>query len=275
VLPERVYSLKLTPFVPQPNQVSGALLEVRINGGPFLHLLLDSGAAHITLDAKASARSAIAAVAESHLVGVGGSPPRTAGAGIARTVDAGPLHFENCRVDVAPGRLARGIDGVIPMSLFGAFLVRLDLSGESLGLMPYPERAAAPTAGFAAAILREDLLFMRGALNGALEGYILLDTGACYSAISRRTAQVLKSSLVSAIDLRGPNGAVDGGLIGGGIRFQVAGRSLTAEPVVALDLAAFSALNGVETAAVLGYPTLRSSVLTVDYRDALVRIDAH
>jgi hypothetical protein len=118
------------------------------------------------------------------------------------------------------------------------------------------------------------MLYLRGDMNDALDGYILLDTGACYSAISRRTAQALRCSLISAADLRGPSGSVNGGFIDGGIRFRVAGASLTAEPVVALDLAAFSAFNGVETAGVLGYPTLLHSVLTVDYRDALVHIDS-
>lgn len=272
--PARTYSIKLIPFVPEPNHWSGALLEARINGGPPLHLLLDSGAAHITLDARASAKSAVAAVAESHLVGVGETQARIARTGMAGMVDAGPVQFRDCRVDVAPTWLAGGIDGVIPMSLFGGFLIRLDLPGKALELMPYPKPAAGQTAGFETAILREDMLFLRAAMNDALEGYILLDTGACYSAVSWRTAQALRSSLLSAVDLRGPNGAVNGGLIDGGIRFHVAGRSLTAEPVVALDLAAFSAFNGVETAGVLGYPTLRSFVLTLDYRDALVRIDA-
>jgi hypothetical protein len=114
---------------------------------------------------------------------------------------------------------------------------------------------------------------MRAAFNDSLEGYVLLDTGASYSAISRRTAQALRSSAVSAVGLRGANGAMDCDVMAAGVRVQVAGGNLTAEPVVALDLARFSAFNGVETAAVLGYPALRASVITVDYRDALVRID--
>src|ERR1035437_8256723 len=129
--PERAYSLKLTSFVPEPNHASGMLVEARINGGPTLHLLLDSGAAHITLNARASARSAIAAVVGAHLVGVGESPAKS---GIAAVVDAGPLQFRDCRVDVAPSRLARGIDGVIPLSLFGGFLIRLDLPDKTLDL---------------------------------------------------------------------------------------------------------------------------------------------
>lgn len=90
-------------------------------------------------------------------------------------------------------------------------------------------------------------MFLRGAMNGAPPGNILLDTGACYPAVSRRTARLLNSSPLSPAGLRGPNGPVDGGFLDGAILFQVAGRSLTGEPVVAVDLAAFSALNGIET----------------------------
>ena len=270
----RAYSLKLTSFVPEANHASGALLEARIDGGPPLHLLLDSGAAHITLDAKASARSGIAAVAESRLIGVGGSPARVARTGIAAAVDAGPLRFVDCRVDMAAGRLAAGIDGVVPTSLFGGFLIRLDLRGMALDLTPLPPRGEGWTAGFESAIGREGLLFLPGSVNGAPRGYILLDTGSCYSAVSREAARALQVPLLSMLDLRSPNGPAQAGLIAGPIRFQVAGRSLTAEPAVALDLSAFSAWNGVETSGVLGYPTLHSSVLTIDYRDRLVRIDA-
>ena len=271
---ERAYSLRLSSFAPRPQQASGLLLQARINGGPPLHLLLDSGAAHITLDARASAKSAVATVSELYLAGAGGSPSRLARSGVAGVVEVGPLQFRNCRVDMASGGLAGGIDGVMPMSIFGSFLIRLDLSGKTLDLLPYPDSGAIQTAGFAHAVLKNDLLFLRGLLNDELEGHILVDTGASYSAISRRTAHVLKSSPISVVDLRGANGAVNADLIAGGIRFQVAGQNLTAQPVVALDLSAFSALNGVDTIGILGYPDLRSSILTISYRDALVRIDA-
>jgi predicted aspartyl protease len=270
---ERAYSLRLSSFVPEPNRVSGAILEARINGGPPLRLLLDSGASYITLDARASARSAVSAASESHLVGIGESPARPARSGVAVAVEVGPLRLGNCRIDVAPGRLAQGIDGVIPLSLFGGFLIRLDLPGKVLDLTPYADRAA-PTAGYAHAIVKRDLLFMRAALNGALEGYILLDTGASYSAVSHGAAQALRSALVSTVGLRGANGAVDGDLIEAAVQFHVAGWNLTAEPIVALDLAGFSAFNGVETIGVLGYPALRDSMLTVSYRDAMVHLDA-
>jgi hypothetical protein len=204
---------------------------------------------------------------------MGESSAVAARTGVVSTVDAGPLQYRDCQVDVAPRRLAGGIDGVIPISLFAGFLVRLDLPGKALDLTPYPEPGPVPF-GFEPATLRDGLLFLRGAMNNAPPGNILLDTGACYSAVSRRTARLLSASLLAPTDLRGPNGPVDGGFLEGAVRFEVAGRSLTGEPVVAVDLSAFSALNGLETDGVLGYPALRFSVLTVDYRDALVRIDS-
>ena len=269
----RPYSLKLVSFAPTPDQLSGLLLQARFNGGPPLRLLLDSGAAHITLDARASSRSNIFAVLEAHLVGVGEYPRDPVRSGVASTIDVGSLEFRNCQVDITPHELGEGIDGVIPMSLFRSFLVRLDLPGKVMDLVPYSDRGAVPPAGFASATLRDDLLFVRGALNNLLQGHILIDTGACYSAISLATAQVLRASRASAVSLRGANGVFNGDLIGAGIRFDLAGRSITTERVVAVDLSAFSAFNGVDTIGVLGYPALRYSVLTVNYRDALLRIE--
>ena len=64
VSPGRIYSLNLTPYVSDAGNVAGLLLEARINGGPLLRLLLDSGAARIALDARASSRSGVAAPAD-------------------------------------------------------------------------------------------------------------------------------------------------------------------------------------------------------------------
>ena len=171
------------------------------------------------------------------------------------------------------GVLAEGIDGVIPLSLFRDFLIRLDLPAKTLTLMPYPDRQALQSGGFSSATLSGDMLFLRGAVNDALEGFILLDTGASYSAVSQGAAKVLRRPLASVIALRGANGDLNGDLFAGGVRFGVSGLNFMADPVVAVDLAAFCAFHRAETLGVLGYPALRSSVLTVSYRDALVRID--
>src|SRR5467141_2497935 len=53
----RAYRLSPTPLLLGPNVVVGMLLKVRINGGPALRLLLDSGAQDIVVDRKAARKS--------------------------------------------------------------------------------------------------------------------------------------------------------------------------------------------------------------------------
>src|SRR5215469_3810987 len=66
-----VHQLKLGPFVVPPTRMVGLIVKARINGGPPLRLLLDSGASLITLDSKAAAKSNCAGAIDFDLVGAG------------------------------------------------------------------------------------------------------------------------------------------------------------------------------------------------------------
>ena len=273
ISPYREYVLPLTSFAPAPDRVAGVLLKARINGGPVLRLLLDSGAEQIAIDRRAAAKSALQAVSDFLLVGAGDSPTRAAAAGIAERVEIGPVAFANCPVNVVRGPVADGVDGVIPVSLFGGFLVRLDLPARTLALTPYPDGAPARTAGFSPTIPNRNLLLTKAALDDAREGYVLLDTGAAYTGISLQTARALRSRPVESFHMQGAAGAVAGEMVEPGIRFRIADQELTADHPVALDLTTVSRYNGVEMIGVLGYPELRNTILTVNYRDALVGIE--
>src|ERR1022692_240446 len=131
------HTFKLGSFVIPPSAPAGLILKVRIDGGPVLRLLLDSGAQFIVLDKTAAARSGHSAGSELDLVGVG-RRPKTARMAKAGSVRIGDLVFHDCELIVAEGRLLDGIDGVIPLSLFAGFLVRLDIPGKTLDLRPYP-----------------------------------------------------------------------------------------------------------------------------------------
>lgn len=84
---------------------------------------------------------------------------------------------------VADRHFGDGIHGVLPLALFGDFLIRLDASARTLDLMPYPAISAETGAGIPA-VSNHQLLFLRGTLDDR-QGYFLLDTGASYNAISR------------------------------------------------------------------------------------------
>jgi hypothetical protein len=198
------------------------------------------------------------------MAGVGGVvvPTRS---GFADTIATGEFALRNCRVDVVSGKVIEGADGVIPLSLFAHFLLRLDMPHRTLELIPYPATAnAQPPRGL-------DLLLARATLNGRHEGYVLLDTGSSYTAVSREVARPMRSALSSLLQMRAASGAVTGEMIPSPVRFEVGGRSLVADHVVAMNLAEMSRHNGVNVIGVLGFPDLHTSVLTVNYRDAEIR----
>ena len=133
VSPYRPYNLKLRTFYPVPSRAAGFLLHTRINGGKPLRLVLDSGAEFIVIGAKAARSASLSGSSEMELVGLGSRPARM---GWAETVEIGPVSFRNCRVAMVDGNVVEGADGVIPLSLFSDFLLRLNLPEKTLGLIP-------------------------------------------------------------------------------------------------------------------------------------------
>jgi hypothetical protein len=277
--PCRHYSLKLNPLViPESqsagwSQKSGLFLKARIDGGPVIRLLLDSGARNIVLDKRTATLLGRSSGSAYELVGFG-SDAKAAKRVASGTVAIGDLILRDCAVLAVDGKLIEGIDGVIPLALFADFLVRLDLPRKTLELDPYPG-ASPPAVGenaYTPARASNDLLFLPGSLNESQAGYVLLDTGAAWNAVASTTARVYRM-LASRLSLIGAGGDTDGYLLPPGVRFRFGSRVVAADPAVVVDLSALASHHRFAIAGVLGYPALRRSILTIDYRDTLVRID--
>jgi hypothetical protein len=270
VSPYQPYELKLQPFYPIPSRPAGVLLHGRINGGPPLRLVLDSGAGFIVIGAKAARSAGISASSEMELVGLGSRPARV---GWAETVEIGPVRFRNCRVALVEGNVIEGADGVIPLSLFSDFLLRLNLPEKTLGLIPYSREQdlASPSSR---EVTQRDLLLVAAVLNGKQSGRVVLDTAAFCSAISREVAGSPRGLLAPEIRIEAGTGAATGQLVSSAVHFQIAGQELIPNEVVALDLSNLSRHYGMDVVGVLGFPALRPYVLTISYRDALVKIES-
>ncbi len=132
--PYQLYELELSPFSPAPNQPAGVLLHVSINGGRPLRMVLDSGAGFVVVSAKVGRALGLSSGSEMDLVGLGTRPAKM---GIAEKVEVGNVSFRNCRVAMVQGKVIEGADGVIPLAMFSDFLIRLDLPGRTLALIPY------------------------------------------------------------------------------------------------------------------------------------------
>ena len=270
VSPYQPYELELSSFCPVPNRPAGVLLHVLINGGRPLRLVLDSGAESIVIGAKVAHALGLSGGSEMDLVGLGTRPAR---AGMAESVEVGSVSFRNCRVALVDGKVVEGADGVIPLAMFSDFLMRLDMPKRTLGLIPYSSEQG-PAVSSHSAVGKSGFLLVGTLLNQKHQGYVVLDTGAYCSAISREVAGTLSGSRILA-DLRigAGTGAATGQLISGDVHFEIAGRELVPERVVALDLLNLSRHYGVEVVGVLGFPALSPYVLTIDYRSGLVKIE--
>ena len=271
--PLRPYALKLESFVPAPGSSAGVLLKARINGGRPLHLILDSGAEHVVISRSTARVSGLAERSSLTLVGFG----RVEEAGhlmVAQKLDVGPLSFRDFPVDVVDHKVLEGADGVVPLALFSGFLVRLDFPAKVLDLTPY-ESGHASREGFTGAIFANAVLFVKTALDKLHEGYFLLDTGAAHNAVSRQTALALGGPLFQAParQVQGASGSSEAPPIRPGVHFRMAGQEITSNDVVMVDLDQMSRYNGVEVAGLLGYPALRGFVVTVNYRDSLVKME--
>ena len=270
VSPYQAYELELSSFSPAPNRPAGVLLHVRINRGRPLRLVLDSGAEFIVIGAKVARAFRLSGGSEMELVGLGTRPAKV---GMAETVDVGPVSFRNCRVALVDGKVIEGADGVIPLAMFSDFLIRLDLSEKTLGLAPYPGEQG-PAASSNRGVGKSDFLLVETVLNRKHHGYVVLDTGAFCSAISRQVAGTLSGSHVLAdLPIGAGTGAATGQLVSSAVHFEIAGQDLVPNDIVALDLLNLSRHYGVEVVGVLGFPALRPYILTIDYRNRMVKID--
>ncbi len=252
--PNRPYSFKLSSFETAGLGTTGLLLKVRVDGGPPLRLILDSGAEHLTLDRKAAARSGHTGGAPVVFMGAKGS----LGAAFrteAAIVQIEDLTLRDCEMVVAERKLIDGIDGAIPLSLFSSFLVHLDIPGRSLSLEPF-DSASPSTRDFIQAVPQKHLLFFETQLRNGFTGYVLLDTGAAVNVISKSAATELQRAhwFTEVISLRA-------GM-----------RALALAPSVEMDLSAMGRRHQLTLCGILGYPGLSGSVITVDYRDARVQI---
>jgi predicted aspartyl protease len=269
------YRIKLDRFVVPPNRIAGLLVRARLNGGPLLRLLVDSGSESVVVDRATAFRSHCAGGTDLELIGAGAHSVVRAKHGIAETLEIGDLTLRGVPLIVADRTLGDGIQGVLPLSVFSKFLIRLDFPAKELDLLPYrPGEADKP--GAVPILPGNPLLFVKGTANEAREGYFLVDTGAALTAISHGLARQLRIPEIWAdhLPFRGGVADIDAPLFSGSIRLQVASHQMATGPVAVVDLSTASRYHGFEISGLIGYSALYDSILTASYRDRIIRIES-
>jgi hypothetical protein len=84
----------------------------------------------------------------------------------------------------------------------------------------------------------------------------------------------ISETMAERVPLQAGTTGLDAPLVGSGVRLRFGTRELGAGSVVAIDLSLSSRYHHLDIAGLLGFPALCGSVLVVNYRDGLVRIDS-
>ncbi len=281
------YRLPLTVWATRRASPNGLLLAVSINGSKPLRLVFDTGAAGIVISHRSAVRLGLEYLADAGLQGVGDSGIETKKT-LADSVRIGNLRLRNCVVDVAAHDVAGEVDGAIGANVFEQFIVRLDGRHRVLDLLPYPDEVPraqsqedlwagrdrslpAGMENLTPVCQTGHLLLVQTKLDSGTSGYMILDTGAAYSSLSRQAT--LPFAEPTPFEIAGPGGGLVTAFQAGPTQLHVAGHDLADPEVVALDFARISNLHGLEISGLIGYPMLSRYALTLEYRDGLIGLD--
>ncbi len=286
--PYRGYRFKLSSFFPVNSAPNGWLLNVSIDGGKPLRLVLDTGGNGIVLNAKAARGAAREVLARSEVKGLGSGNAAQAHVSLARTVSIDDFILVNVPIEVVEASVVPGADGIIGADVFQQFLVKLDARRRTLELTPFagqPEphnysRDAwiaydpAPCTDcehFTPVYSVSHFLLIRATLDGVHDGYFLLDTGSARTVISKAVASPAAAERES---LSGAQGEIHGAHRLNPVSVKLAGEQFFDPAPIAADLKQMSLRQGVEISGTIGYSLLSRSVLTINYRDGLVQLNA-
>jgi hypothetical protein len=285
--PYKPYRLPMAVWSQQPGLSNGLLLAVSINGSRPFRLVFDTGAAGIVISPRSAAELRLEYLGDAGLHGVGQSGVKTKRM-LADSIRIADLSFRNCVVDVADRALADQIDGAIGSKQFQQFIVRLDARHRILELLPYTDETPQGQsqerfwAGRDRIVPRGmesltpvcqagHLLLVSAKLVANAPGYLILDTGAAFSSVSRPISVPFAEP--GEFEVSGPGGGLVTAHSAGPVQIRVAGRDLTDPNAVTLDFARLSNLHGLEISGSIGYPMLSHCALTLEYRDGLIGLE--
>jgi len=214
------------------------------------------------------------------------------------------MEFKNCMVRVLERSGAMGVDGLIGTDVFRDYLVTLYIPGRELRIGPLPKRPDEPARdstsldtsadevaavswaerakdryvapemkGWTPVFRSGHFLIFPTVLGSAPAKLFVMDTG---SAVSTITPEAAREVTWIANDfnttMSGVSGEVHNLLVADKVSLAFGGIRQSSEGMQAFDNAALSRSSGVAISGLIGFPTLRELVISIDYRDNLVHV---
>lgn len=277
-------TLHLVPIY-KPNHEFAALgVRVKLNNGPTLTLVLDTGASGILINHSAADKSGLALLGTVQATGIGDGGAQRATVALARSCQIETLHYENCAVRAAEGalHLTGDLDGLIGADLFSNYLVAIDFRKQLLHLVSLPPRppnpdgydAKKPEDGWTRVFRYGHLLFVPTNLNGKTSGLFLIDTGAVMSNVDSTFARLsTKIRDNTNMHIYGLSGSVNEVFRADKAVITFAGFRQKNIGLTSFNLNNSTEHHDVRIDGILGFSVLDLFRLTLDYRNGLVKFE--
>ncbi len=284
--PPQETTLRLLDLRTGPQQIRGFGLEVRLEGGRPLKLLLDTGASGILVKQSVIDKAGLNHLGSFEAYGIGDKGPRGAFISVADTCSIGTLNYKTCLVRAVEGKapIAGDEDGLIGADVLAKYVIQIDFQKRLLHLTPQPERSPNTQgydrtippgeAGFTRIFRVGHFLLVPTMLNGKSHGLFLLDTGSDFSNVDSTFARL--STKVRGNDymrVKGVSGSVKDVFEADKAEVQFSRYRQSNIGLTSFNLNNSTDHQEVRLSGILGIPVLTMFRLTIDYRNGLVNFD--
>ena len=258
----RSLELPLRPLIDRGGKTTGFIAELSPGQGKPVRVLLDTGSSGLFMLERIALGAGFASLAEETTFGGGGEGRQPSRRGLIPAVGLGELRFEDALASTTTQEIepTGRYHGVLGLSVFDGYLVRLDLARGRLSLESPPETAeGSPYWTVSGQMLVE------AATSSGQAGLFLFDTGAARSLLS---LALLESGSAQAsgepATVRTYGGPMSGARTVRGVRLRFQGLENQEAVLNAADLAQRSRLGGVEISGFLGLDLLNRARITID-----------
>jgi predicted aspartyl protease len=298
------------PIVPISNgpamtlqEIFAAGLDVQINGKKK-RLEIDTGASGLLLSRSVAKSAGLVPETEIKAGGIGDQGPTGAFVTHVDDIKIGSMEFKNCMVRVLEKNSVLDVDGLIGPDVFRDYLVTLDIPGREVRIGPLPKRpdeqASQPTSlktsddeeglassadsakdrsvapemkGWTPVFRSGHFLIVPTFIGNAPLKLFVMDTGASMGMITPAAArEVTHVSGDADTRVKGISGEVKKVMMADKVTIAFAGVRQITNGMQSFDSGSMAQLSGVEISGIIGFPTLRELVISIDYRDNLVHV---
>jgi predicted aspartyl protease len=288
-----------------PQNIYAVGLNVELNGKKKL-LEIDTGASGLLITRAGAKSAGLVPELEERAGGIGDQGPAHAYVTHVDNIKIGTMEFKNCQVNVLEqsNDLLDNVDGFIGPDVFSDYVVTLDIPMREVRLGPLPKRPDEAPAKPASLNTSNDSSAIASIAERAKDRYVapemkdwtpvfrsqhflifptvigkapvklfVMDTGASTGMITPEAArEVTRISADASTRIGGIGGDVNKVLVADFVQVTFANVSQLTQGMSAYNNSLLSDESGVEISGLIGFPTLRELIISIDYRDNLVRV---